>query len=469
MAPADRSGSGAVPRRGLTLAFAALLALGGCGDGVRVDTAGPEGSETRLEPQQLAGALDSFSQRIEERVAAAADAIDLAAPRNEIRRNTLQWRIRTAETVRGSLAEPNAVVALVQLWYWCAAMDAYLGDGLGHALFADQQPTAAEAARLLHGEAEAIVRRMLRHDRFVELKRKIDSAAGRGELFTASDVAGRNVLSELLSVTKLETLLAIPLSPFNALRGIGRSGDALRDLAAVGDRGVELASRYPRLLAWYLQLMVLEIQGHDATRAALADFHSLAGTVRELGITAKELPERLRGEALALLEQSREAQGTAQQTLARAEATADALDRAAQSITRLTTTVDAFLATFRDPPGQVAKDDGTPARPFDIREYTTALQALESGARELRATVGTLSAATAKHELDSRMQALLGRTEASVERAKDDVAGLVDLAFWRALQLAVAIAALVVLVRFLRVRGTKPAVDGAAPRSALGH
>lgn len=449
----------------LTLAVAAaLLVSGGCGNQVRVATAGPEGSETRLEPRQLAGALESFSVRIEERVATSADAIDLAAPRNEIRRNTLQWRIRTAETVRTSLAEPNAVVALVQLWFWCAAMDAYLGDGLGHTLFADQQPVAAEAARLLHGEAESIVRRMLRHDRFLELKGKIDAAAGRGELFTASDAAGRNVLSELLSVTKLETLLAIPLSPFNALRGIGRSGDALRELAAVGDRGVELASRYPRLLAWYAQLLVLEIQGHDATRMALADLHGLGNTMRELGVTAKELPARLREESLALLEQSREAQGTAQQTLARAEATADALDRAAQSITRLTTTVDGFFATFRDPPGTEKKrDDGQPSRPFDIREYTTALHALETGAREIRATVETLSSATGKHELDSRLQALLGRTEVSVERAKEDVAGLVDLVFWRAIQLAVAIAVLVVLVRFLRVRGVRPEVRGPAP------
>ena len=446
--------------------IAALAGLTSCGDGVRVATTGAD-SERRLEPKQLAGTLESFSLLIEERVMAAADAIDRAAPRNEVRRNTLQWRIRTAETVRSSLAETNAVVAQVQLWYWCAAMDAYLSDGVGKALFGDQQPVAAEASRLLHSEAESIVRRMVPRERFAALKRKIDDAAGRGELFTASDTAGRNVLSELLSVTHLEALLSIPLSPFNALKGIGKSGDALRDLAAVGDRGVELASRYPRLLAWYLQLMVLEIEGHDATRAVLADFHGLGATLRELGVTAKEMPARLRGEAVALLEQSRDAQGTAQQTLMRAEATANALDRAAQSITQLTTSVDAFFATFRDPAGEPAKPEGAPGRPFDIREYTTALQAAEAGAREIRTTVATLSTATQAHELEGRLQVLLSRTEASVDKVKMDLAGLIDHIFWRAIQLALVIAVLVVAVRLIRHLTDAAKPSGSAAKSSV--
>jgi hypothetical protein len=442
-----------------TLALVAALALlPGCGDDVRVVTAGGDGSETRLEADQLTGALASFSKRIEERVDKAADAIDHAVLGNDIRRQTLQWRIRTAETVRSSLAEPNAVVSLVQLWFWCAAMDAHLATGAGQALFGAQQAVAGEAARQLHGEAESIVRRMLDAKRFAALKQQVDEAAGRGELFTASGDAGRNVLSELLSVTKLESLLAIPLSPFNALTGIGKSGDALKELSAVGDRGIELAARYPRLLTWYLQLMVLEIQGHDATRAVLADLHGLGDTMRELGVTTKELPARLRVEAVALLEQSRAAQGTAQETLARAEATALALDHAAQSLDKLTGSVDAFIAQFRAKPGDKPEpvDKEAHRRPFDITDYTAAIQAAESGAREIRAMVETLSRATKAQELDSRLQVVKEHTDSSVEKAKDDLAGLVDRIFWRAIQLALVIAVLVVVVRFT-IRKQAPA------------
>jgi hypothetical protein len=438
-----------------TLALVAALALlPGCGDEVRVATAGGGTEETRLEPEQLTGALATFSLRIEERVGKAADAIDRAALGNDVRRQTLQWRIRTAETVRSSLAEPNAVVSLVQLWFWCAAMDAHLATGAGQALFGAQQGVAGEAAHQLHGEAESIVRRMLDARRFAALKQQVDEAAGRGELFTATGDAGRNVLSELLSVTKLESLLAIPLSPFNALTGIGKSGDALKELSAVGDRGIELASRYPRLLTWYLQLMVLEIQGHDATRAVLADLHGLGDTMRELGVTTKELPARLRVEAAALLEQSRAAQGTAQETLARAEATAIALDHAAQSLDKLTGSVDAFIAQFRQPPGKPAEPEA-PHRPFDITDYTAAIQAAESGAREIRAMVETLSKATKAQELDSRLQVVKEHTDSSVEKAKDDLAGLVDRIFWRAIQLSLVIAVLVLVVRFTARRPGK--------------
>lgn len=447
--------------------IAALALMPGCGDDVRVATAGGAGNETHLEPEQLTGALASFSVRIEERVGKAADAIDKAVLGNDTRRQTLQWRIRTAETVRSSLAEPNAVVSLVQLWFWCAAMDAHLTTGAGKAFFADQQSVATEAAKQLHGEAEAIVRRMLDADRFTALKHQIDDAAGRGELFTASGNAGSNVLNDLLSVTKLESLLAIPLSPFNALTGIGKSGDALKELSAVGDRGIELASRYPRLLTWYLQLMVLEIQGHDASRAVLADLHGLGETMRELGVTtrelgvtAKEMPTRLRIEAATLLEQSRDAQGTTQQTLARAEATAIALDHAAQSLDQLTKSVEAFIAPFRqsaDKP-QTTDRPAEPGRPFDITDYTAAIQAASAGAREIREMVETLSKATKAQELDSRLQVVKGATESSVGKATQDLTGLVDRIFWRCIQLAVVVAALVVVVLFVRRRPANAAV-----------
>ena len=344
-----------MPSKGL---FAVcLLLLVSCGSDVGIATTrttqagSDQQAEGPLAPEELSPTLIAFSNRLEARIDRAAGDIELQGAGNDIRRATLQWRIRTSEFVGESLGRPNAVVSMVELWYLCVSMETFYGKGPGAAFFGTHQVIALDTIRQLRGEAEGIVKMVLPLARFTKLKDEITSAVGRGELFAASQIEQGNILSDLLSVSHLQTILSIPLAPFDALNGVSKGSDALHELASVGARAVELAARYPRLLTWYIQLMSVEIQDQDAAKSALADLHQLSISAKDLGQTAKDLPVRMRIEANALLDQSREAQKTTQTTLDRAQATADALDRAAHALDNLVHSVDGFVASFRQPPG----------------------------------------------------------------------------------------------------------------------
>jgi hypothetical protein len=377
-----------------------LLLLVGCGSDVSVSTTRNEpavesSAETApgttsdkssdtppFAPEELGPTLAAYSRRLEARIDRAAGEIEMGEQTNQIRRNTLHWRIRTAEFVGESLGRSNAVVSMVELWYLTVSMQAFYDQGPGKAAFGSHQSIAQDTIRRLRTEAEGIVKRVLAPERFTKMKTEITGAVGRGELFAASQIEQGNILSDLLSVSHLQTLLSIPLAPFDALNGVSKGSDALHELAGVGARAVELAARYPRLLTWYIQLMSVEIQEQDAAKSALADLHSLSISAKELGDTAKELPVRMRVEATALLESSKDVQKTTQGTLERAQATADALDRAAHSLDLLVHSVDGFIATFRPQPGAPpapAKPEKN-QQPFDIRDYTAAIQATESSA-----------------------------------------------------------------------------------------
>ena len=336
-------------------------------------------------------------------------------------------------------------------------MEAYYQTGNGKALFGAHQAIAVDAMRKLREEAEGIVQRVLTPERFAALKKEIVEAVGRGELFAAAQIEKSNILADLLSVSHLQSILSIPLAPFDALNGVSKGSDALHQLADVGSRAVELAARYPRLLSWYVEMMAVEIQEQDAARNALSDLHELSLTAKELGQTAKELPARMRVEAGALLEQSRDAQKTTQGTLDRAQATAEALDRAARSLDGLVKSVDAFMATFRPPPGSPPPAAPAPgARPFDIRDYTAAIQATEASAHEIKAAVDALNNVTSAPELEKRLHIVLGGTDASVEKVNDNLRELVDHITVRIAQvvvlLAVAGALILLLHRFFHPR-----------------
>ncbi len=440
-----------------------LLLLVSCGSDVTIAStrggASGDGSAaaSQIAPEDLGPTLLAFSRRLEGRIDRAAMDIDKAEPRNEIRRYTLRMRIRTAEFVGESLGRSNAVVSMVELWYLTVSMEAYYQTGNGKTVFAAHQAVAVDAMHKLREEAEGIVQRVLTPERFAALKQEIVEAVGRGELFAAAQIEKSNILADLLSVSHLQSILSIPLAPFDALNGVSKGSDALHQLADVGARAVELAARYPRLLSWYVEMMAVEIQEQDAAKNALSDLHELSLTVKELGQTAKELPARMRVEATALLDQSRDAQKTTQGTLDRAQATAEALDRAARSLDSLVKSVDAFMATFRPLPGSPpppAPAQG--AHPFDIRDYTTAIQATEASAREIRSAVDALNNVTSAPELEKRLHIVLGGTDASVEKVNGNLRDLVDHITVRIAQvvvlLAVAGALVLLLHRFFRPR-----------------
>lgn len=363
----------------------ALVLLGGCAEQHRSDdaAAGRSAPANRtaapIPPEEVTNALASLAEQVQLRTNLACAAIEQASPTNETRRQTLRWRLRTAEICRKARYRDNAMAGLIELWYWMATAERHLTVGKGKERFGAQQPIAVDAVQHLRGSTETMVARAVPKDKFPALRTQIDAATEQGDAFLAGDNSHANPLGSLLEVTKLESVLNLAMSPFDAFGGVKSGGDAMARLAVTADRAVDVLADYPQILDWHLQAAAIELQDQDSMRELLTEVKRTNSSIEAVVTVARNLPTQIRQEGVTLLDQSRPAQADVRETL-------KALTEAAVALERLNTGIDRFVGRFDQPVDPNAPAE-PPGRPFDIREYTEALNAAAITARDLQQTL----------------------------------------------------------------------------------
>jgi hypothetical protein len=440
-----------------------LIGLAGCGESSRDSTTGTSPvNAPPIPPTEVANALRSLCDQMQSQVNNAAMALEQISPTNDTRRRTLRWRIQTAEICSKASNRDNALAGLIELWYWTVTSQVYFTTGSGKNVFGANQTLVVERVEKLSVTAEKMVRRAVPPERFNDLEKQIRAASADGDAFLSGDPQHANPLGTLLEVTKLESLLNLTLSPFDAFSGVKAGGDAAEHLAVTADRAVVLMANYPQLIDWHLQAAVLELQSQDTIQALLAEVHRSNASIEaalalardlpaeihrsnasiETALTlVRELPAQVRKEGVALLDQSRPAQADVRDTLR-------ALTEAATALERLNTGVDQLIGRFTPvanvSPGTApitpAPVDGPPARPFDIREYTAALNAATSAAKDLREMVSASEQLLASPAIPARLTETKGTAQNLIA----------IIAAWVIAVLVIATACVVVGVRLLR-------------------
>lgn len=370
-----------------------LLVLSGCASSPR--------SEEGLTPpppipsNEVAEALVSLSVQMQRQVAAIAHDLEQKFPTDATRKITLNWRIRTFEICARARSRENAMSGLIELWFWSIVNPRHYQTGSGKDSFGESQAMVVQKAGEIEATAEAMVRRAVPPNRFDALKAKVEESAVHGEAYLSGDASKSDPLANILEATKLSSLLAIPLSPFSAFTGVKTGGDAAARMAVTADRAVTLLVDYPELLSWHMQAAVLEMQSQDTPQTLISELKRTNASIEALVLIARDLPQKIRTEGVALLDQSRPAQADVRQTLAALNEAAVSLEKLNAGVLQLITTVTPVPAspgagvgagTAHVPP------EAAPARPFDIREYTTALNAAATTARDLQATLQSTSA-----------------------------------------------------------------------------
>jgi len=246
-------------------------------------------------------------------------------------------------------------------------------------MFGVSKELVVKKASEIEDIAERMVRRAVPPERFDVLKAKLEEAADQGEAYLSGDASKSDPLGSILEATMLSSLLAIPLSPFNAFTGVKTGGDAAAQLAVTADRAVNIMVNYPELLSWHMQAAILEVQAQDTPQTLIAELKRTNASIEALVVIARELPEKIRTEGVALLDQSQPAQADVRETL-------KALNEAAVSLEKLNAGILQLIVTCTPAPKDPAAAS-TPGRPFDIREYTTALNATATTARDLNTTL----------------------------------------------------------------------------------
>ncbi len=413
--------SASMPRRSSFLgcfALVVLALLAGCADrrnavavNATTGAAPTKANGTPLTPEQVAKGLDDLTTRIRERVNQASDRMDEGAS-NTIRRRTLRFRMRTSEVAWRAVQNPNHLAGLVELWLWMSVVDEFAKrPQLAEMLGGERVKVLQELGGHLHADVEAFARQALPAKGFASIKASIDQAAANGELLTASPQREQAIIGDLLEVTRLQTVLGYALSPFEALRGVGSGSDSLAAMTVTANRAVDLMARYPEIVAWNLRLAVIDIEEQDAareTRAALQQALKLIET----------MPARIRAETATLLEATGPAQEQAQKTLREVTAATEAL-------VKLNAGLQPTLAAIErlSPPPDPKAPPKEPGRPFDIREYTAAIEAATVATREARQAIEAAADKGAPV-----LAATATRFEAATDRLFWRIAGLIALA-----------------------------------------
>lgn len=417
------------------LVLVPLLLLCACAGGrqqvaVTGTTARSPAAAQQLTPQQIADGLDDLAVRVRERVNGTADRIDEGGD-NALRRRTLRFRMRASEVVWRAQQNPNKLAGMVELWFWMAVVDRFARSDRALAQYGEAKVASLRRlGRSLREDIEAFARQALPERGFEAMRTRIDEAASNGEVLTATAQQEQEIIGDLLEATKLQAVLGIALSPFEALRGIGSGADSIASLVLTADRAVDLLARYPEMIAWNLRLAVIDMEEQDTAREAR---EALQQTVR----LAERLPAAVAAEAQAVLAASGPALQQAQDTLREATEAAAALTALSASLRQTVAAVQELLPA----PGPAGAPAAEPGRPFDIREYAAAIQAAEGALREARGAI-----AAAAEQGPPAADAAAARLEAAADRILLRVAAL--LAFAAALA-----AGLVVLHRRLGRRG----------------
>jgi hypothetical protein len=237
------------------------------------------------------------------------------------------------------------------------------------------------------------------------------------------------------------------------------------------ERTMFYMQRAPLLLSSHVELLSLKLMRLPEVHSALEDSQRISQAAASISQTAAALPEAVRVEREAAIEQIaseltlqrrelladlEQADGPAREIMTDARATLEAGEHMSTAVQGAVATLDAFVGRFDRPPtaGPPPPPSATPGKRFDINDYGDAATRLGSAAHELNGLVTTLDQSLPE------VQRMLDEAATRGEKT-------IDHAFERGLELGgllVAAAALgIVAVRWITARFVRGSAAGEAP------
>jgi hypothetical protein len=418
--------------------FAALLVIGpGCALRPWVPFVGaPAGAYSEAD---LRADLGEFANRFDARVSAAADAIKQAAPSRDIRKRTLTWKSRAIPIVHETAYIEGPQDALAALMVLMVMLRQYLVDGDGQAALGEGQPVAIEAIDELTDDLLQIARKVARPEAVAETMRDIEDFARqnpiRGDEFNIQ--RARKAASELERANAFGAIVGAPMAPFRALEGVGSGAAAVHEFNKTAEQFAHIVEVLPRELRWQIELLLYDVEDRDTVMQTLGALESVARSADRTSLAIDRLPGDLRaalGDSQASLAEANRALVSATELMGPLQSTAEQLRLASASWVEI-----------------LARDDETEStgRPFDVREWESAVRQLAVTAAELRGLTGQLQMLTESQALGTALEDAASVTETRIQ-------ALVDRAAWRGAQLILGFFVLLLAYRLLSSRLRRP-------------
>ncbi len=189
-------------------------------------------------------------------------------------------------------------------------------------------------------------------------------------------------------------------------------------------------------MRWQVELILSDVESLDTTERSLAAVEALSESMRRASAAFEALPQ----DTALLLESSRGAVAEAQAALRDARALLEPFRGVVAELNAAAVAWEPLLRASDD-----GADDG---RPFDIREWESALAETAVAAAELRALAAELQELSASEGVVQTG----GVLQETVARAESGARDVVDHAAWRGAQLLLGAFALLVLYRVVVAR-----------------
>jgi len=210
---------------------------------------------------------------------------------------------------------------------------------------------------------------------------------------------------------------------------VGQAGQAIGEARLLTERMFYQLKREPTLLRWQAEALQDAALATPEVGRALADVHRLTDEV-------EQLPKNVAAERQALLAALDERMNRADATIANVRAT---LGDANRLVTSLGPVSDSLKDTFKMADALFARYDSwdrwrtaARSRPFDIREYTTALEQLAASAGMVNEVLKSSNELLASSEWDRRVQQVSESADERVRKAVGESQQVVNTFFWRA-------------------------------------
>jgi hypothetical protein len=412
----------AVPAAAILLASCSTLSTG-----VGYVTGSTQQKEQEEKVAQVQAEVMSFADVYVGEILDATGRFPTATQEAQIR--VLGFQARQAAAAYEIASGPNPVADLLDMVVLVTVTRTVFGEQPAQATFGEGGKLLSKALVELEGKIWLIAARVMDEEQEKRLRKFIKEwVAANPDLRESSSVR----LADMSSVpgsksaglgTPSDVLKSMGLDLFG---GFDPAVEEVQRSRLLAERAFYFAKRWPRILELQTRLLTLQLAAQPAPTQLLADLTRTSLAAESVARTAEGLPALVDREREAAIRQFMDAL-SAQESRARAmlvemRRTLDAGTGAAKAVHGALGSVEAILATA----GKPSPPGAPPSRPFDVTEYTRALEQLGRSATELEALL------RAVNQDAPRLAGLIG--EAGKE-ATDRGRALVDYAFGRLLAL----------------------------------
>jgi hypothetical protein len=430
------------------------------GQAVRTVTPGQKDGQA-ADPVEVQQQLLRFSNEYFTRMTLGVDSLRRGT--NALTRaERLRWKISVGTETCAIASGPNSVANLLDMTAFVtvtrATMEVLLAAG-GHG---DSATAMLDSCRSAETEIWRLAGQVLNPAQQTELRQAIEAWRRQNPLL--ADVLSARTAGFISQVTRAsKTDKARPDSVFALLRvdPLASMDPAVREVAQArmfAERALFVTQKMPTLLRWQTELLSIEATELPAVAQVVTNSTQFTAAVDRLARVAEQLPEQLKAEREAILQELQSQEGQLAELAREVRETLGVGTQMSTSLNTTFTTFDALMGRFGVGETNRVSSKETHSAPFRIQDYAATAAQLQSTALQLTELLIVFDRTLGSTNL-TQLAVQIGPV---VQQAQAAGKGVVDYAFKKGvLLLALALAA-ALIYRYLTSRM-------AAPRSEAGR